>query len=115
MKKLVVVFLLSSMIPLCAMKAGGAGVETSAPSPRPGLAHSDKARRFLGLTSQQYLVAFFGTGAALGIQGVRRHVKNRHARGEKTIFDQMWRWMQWVVRRKKTTSADRLRCSPFVD
>jgi len=89
---------------------------SSPPSPAPSgggvrkpLRHSGKDRKLLGLSKLQYLTAMGGTAmVAGGVLAARRHIKVRHAKGEKTVFDRMGQWIQRryrrLVRNKKTTS-----------
>jgi len=73
------------------------------------LRHSGKDRKLLCLSKLGYLTAMGGTAmVAGGAYAARRHIKVRHAKGEKTVFDRMGQWVQQryrrLVRSKKTTS-----------
>ncbi len=73
------------------------------------LLHTGKDRKLLGLSKLGYLTAMGGTAMmAGGAYAAHRHVKVRHAKGEKTVFDRMGQWVQQryrrLVRSKKTTS-----------
>ncbi len=69
-----------------------------------------QARRHLGTHRAHYLLAVGGGTTLLvgGALATHRHIKVRHAKGEKTVFDRMGQWVQQryrrLVRSKKTTS-----------
>ncbi len=97
--------------PASAVLGGGSPSSSSTSgrlSSRP-LINTNKARRFLGISKLQYLAAMSGTALVVGgALATHRHIKVRHAKGEKTVFDRMGRWVQQryrgLARREKTTS-----------